>query len=142
MKTRFCTALLLAAFFVTLFTGCATAAMPEPLVAPEIVIATQPMARTATGEATTAPTPAATPAATGPSHSQPQYISKEEANTIALNHAGLAAKDVTGLKAELDFDHGQAEYEVEFHYSGYEYDYEIDAESGKIISWDKDLEDR
>ena len=29
-------------------------------------------------------------------------------------------------------------YEVEFIYSGYEYEYDIDAVSGKILGWEKE----
>lgn len=142
MKNRFCAALLLAAFCVTLFTGCAAATMPmQSMAAPNIAISTEPRPRAAVPATIPEATPVATPAATGPSHAQPQYISKEEAKSIALTHAGVSANDVTRLKVEFDYDDSRSEYEVDFHYSGYEYDYEIDAETGKIINWDKDRED-
>ena len=133
MKTRFCAALLLSAFCATLFTGCAAAnALNQPLN-----FSTGTHSRNAMPD----PTPAATPVVTGPSHVQPQYISKEEAKSIALTHAGISANDAPRLRVEFDYDGGRPEYEVDFHYGGYEYDYEIDAETGKIISWDKDWED-
>lgn len=146
MKIRLHAALLLAAFCVTLFSGCASAsALSRPLTAPEITIATDPLPRSAvpapTGASEATLPPVATPAATGPTHAQPQYISKEEAKNIALTHAGLSAGDVTRLRTEFDYDDGRAEYEVDFHHGGYEYDYEIDAESGAIRNWDKDRED-
>ena len=135
MKLRFCAALLLAAFCVTLFTGCASAnALRMIPAAPEITISTENVPKTDLPD----PTPAATPASTGPSRTQPAYISKEEAKTAALNHAGLSAADVTGLRAEFDYDDGTAEYEVDFRSGGWEYDYEIHAETGKIIKWDKE----
>ena len=138
MKNRFCAALLLAAFCVTLFTGCASVnALRMTPAAPNVTIATEPVPRSDYPD----PTPAATPAATGPSHTLPRYISAEEAKTAALSHAGLSATDVTRLRAEFDYDDGRAEYEVDFHVGGYEYDYEIDAETGRVIKWDRELKD-
>lgn len=133
MKIRFCAALLLAAFCVTLFAGCAAAnALNQPQNTSE---------GTYSRSAMPDPTPAATPAATGPSHPQPKYISKEEAKRIALTHAGVSASDATQLKVEFGYDGGRGEYEVDFQQGGFEYDYEIDAVTGKILSFDKDAED-
>ena len=127
MKIRYSAALLLAAICMTLFSGCTSVnALQQP---------------TLPRSAFTEPTPAATPAATGPSRTQTQYLSKEEAKNIVLSHAGLSEKDVTRLNVKFDFDDGTPEYEVGFHHSGYEYDYEIHAETGKIRSWNKDLDD-
>ena len=142
MKIRSYAALLLAALCITLFSGCASvSALPQQQALPEITIATEPAPRSPVPDSIPEPTPAATPAATGPVRNQPQYISKEEARNIALSHAGLSANDVTHLKAEFDFDDGVPEYEVDFRHGGYEYDYDIHAETGKIRSWDKDRDD-
>lgn len=142
MKIRSYAALLLAALCITLFSGCASvSALPQQQALPEITIATEPAPRSPVPDSIPEPTPAATPAATGPVRNQPQYISKEEARNIALSHAGLSANDVTHLKAEFDFDDGVPEYEVNFRHGGYEYDYDIHAETGKIRSWDKDRDD-
>lgn len=129
MKIRLLSVLLLAVFCLTLFTGCAS------------VNALQSPAAGGSRHALPDPTPAATPAATGPSHPQPDYISKEEAKTVALTHAGVSAADVTRLTAEFDYDDGRPEYDVQFHYGGYEYSYEIHAETGRILSWDQELDD-
>ena len=45
------------------------------------------------------------------------------------------------MKAELDREDGRQQYEVEFKAGGYEYDYEIDALTGVILAWDKELDD-
>ena len=146
MKIRFCAALLLAAFCVTLFSGCSSVtALQQPVAKPEITISTEPAPKSAVPDSIPEfipePTPAATPAATGPSRSEPVYLSKEEARNIALSHAGLSADDVTRLRVEFDFDDGVPEYEVDFYHAGFEYDYEIHAETGKIRNWDKDRDD-
>ena len=68
------------------------------------------------------------------------YIGAQQAKNIALNHAGLSQSDVTFVRAQLDYDDGRAEYEVEFWKDNTEYDYEIDAVTGAILSWDHDIE--
>lgn len=68
-------------------------------------------------------------------------ISSQEAESIALTHAGLTADKVRGLHSEYDRDHGREEYEVEFYADGYEYDYEINAQTGEIISHNKEWDD-
>ena len=70
-------------------------------------------------------------------------ITEEKAQEIALNHAGKKAEDVRILRTKLDYDDGMAVYEVEF-FAGEneEYDYEISAWTGEIISRDYDAESR
>ncbi|MBE6006339.1 MAG: hypothetical protein E7238_04165 [Sarcina sp.] len=69
-------------------------------------------------------------------------ISKADAKKIALEDAGLSEQDVTINKCKLDFDDGVKTYDVEFRNAeGYEYEYEIDAETGKILDKDVELDD-
>lgn len=68
------------------------------------------------------------------------YISAERAKEIALADAGVSAADAVFLRAQLDWDDGRAEYEVEFYSGNVEYDYDIDAVTGAIRSSDRDLE--
>jgi len=76
-----------------------------------------------------------------PSNSGSKLITADEAKAIALKHAGLSESKVTGLRAEYDVDDGVKEYDVDFRSGDYEYDYTIHAETGKIISWDKEYDD-
>ena len=70
-------------------------------------------------------------------------LTAEEAKAKALAHAGLSASEVTFTKSKLDWENGKQIYDVEFYGNdGMEYDYEIDAYSGAVISADKDLEVR
>ena len=88
--------------------------------------------------ATQAPTQA--PATQSPTVSDTD-IGEDRAREIALEHAGLAAGDVTFLKTRLDRDDGRTVYDVEFYTSDYkEYDYEIDAYTGEILSYDYDAD--
>ena len=76
-----------------------------------------------------------------PSPSGSGTITADRAKEIALNHAGLTAGQVTFVKSKLDWDDGRQVYDVEFYDSSYtEYDYEIDASSGSILSYDFDAE--
>lgn len=87
--------------------------------------------------------PATKAPATEPPATEPEVtrLSKEEVYAIALAHAGLSRDQVSRLKAEFDYDDGRPEYDVEFKYDGWEYEYEVHAESGKILSSDKDRDD-
>lgn len=75
---------------------------------------------------------------TAPSNHASPVLTLEEAQSIALNHAGFAADQVTALHTEYEIEHGVPQYEVEFHYDGWEYDYEIHADTGEILSYRKD----
>lgn len=57
-------------------------------------------------------------------------IGLSKAKKIALKNAKLSSSDVTFTKAKYDKD--DKEYDIEFYTSSKEYDYEIDAYSGKI----------
>lgn len=68
-------------------------------------------------------------------------ITNEMAEEVALTHAGFKAEDVQYLKSHHEYDDLREIYEVEFYKDNYEYDYDIDAVSGEILSYDKDYDD-
>ena len=70
-----------------------------------------------------------------------EYISADKAKSIAFDHASVKAADVKFSKAELDRDDMVVHYDVEFVSGKYEYEYEINAESGKVIAFDKEFND-
>ena len=70
-------------------------------------------------------------------HTNPALTS-EEAQNIALKHAGFTAEQVTALRTEYEIEHGVPQYDVEFHHGVWEYDYEIHADTGEILSYSKD----
>lgn len=67
-----------------------------------------------------------------------KYIGIDKAKSLALSNAGIKSADATFRKAKLEKDDGVWQYEIEFVSGNMEYDYEIDAVSGKIISHDVD----
>lgn len=69
---------------------------------------------------------------------QNNNISLDEAVNIALENANASESDVNFVKKQEDYDDNELVYDIEFHYEGYEYEYEIRAKDGFIISQDKD----
>lgn len=73
--------------------------------------------------------------------SSTDYISPDQAKSIALEKAGLSDSAVTFYKAKLDSHDGRACYELEFKSGSVEYEAEIDAVSGAILDWDSERDD-
>lgn len=67
-------------------------------------------------------------------------ITIEEAKSIALKHSNLDESQVSFMKAKYEFDDGIGKYEIEFYYNNNKYEYEINAKTGDIISYDYDIE--
>lgn len=76
--------------------------------------------------------PSASPASDG-------YIGKDKATEIAL--AKVSGATESDVRIKLDQDDGRAVYEGEIRHGGMEYDFEIDALTGKILEWDAERED-
>ncbi len=70
-----------------------------------------------------------------------KFIGEEKAKSIALEKAGISADNVTFDKVKLDRDDGVWQYEVEFRKDRTEYDADIKADDGSILSWDVDNDD-
>lgn len=64
-------------------------------------------------------------------------ISGNDAKNKALNHAGVSYKDIRDMDVELENNY----YEVSFETSSHEYEYKIDASSGKIVNHEKQKRD-
>ncbi|MDO4545079.1 MAG: PepSY domain-containing protein [Bacillota bacterium] len=71
---------------------------------------------------------------TQPTTNSSSDIGLEKAKSIAMGQVGGGSI----VKAYKDYDDGRLEYDVEIHYNGYEYDFEIDGASGSILSKDVD----
>lgn len=74
--------------------------------------------------------------ACGGSQNNGQDIGRDAALEAALNDAGVAESDTTRLQVSEDRDDGKKTYEIRFDASGKEYEYEILASDGKIMSSD------
>lgn len=130
MKSRLIRLLLAAILVVCAMTGCQTAGKVESAgqsvergveaVGDTLKQAIDPTAAAASGKYTN-------PALTW-----------EEAQNIALKHAGFTADQVTALHTQYEIEHGVPQYDVEFQHGSWEYDYGIHADSGEILSYSKD----
>ena len=88
--------------------------------------------------------PVASPSANGSTglagNTQSTDIGESAAKEIAFKDAGVSAEQVQYLWSKMDYDDGKAVYDVEFVVNNIEYDYEIDAVSGVILSVDQEAD--
>ncbi len=69
---------------------------------------------------------------------QAQSITKDKAKQLALKKADVAEANAKFVKAELDRDDGVLHYDIEFKSGGFEYEVEVSADDGRILSFEKD----
>lgn len=82
---------------------------------------------------TASPEPTATPA---PEKNATVLIGEDEAKKLAMGHANITEKDLSSIECKLELDGLSLIYDIEMKTKLMEYDYEIDAISGEIISFD------
>ena len=58
-----------------------------------------------------------------------------QAEDIALSYMGYTREQVSGLRNELEYDDGVPQYEVAFAVPGWNYEFEIHAETGEILAF-------
>ena len=69
-----------------------------------------------------------------------KFIGEEKAKELALKKAEIGADGVKFDRVELDHDDGIWQYEVDFRHGDIEYDIDINAENGEILSFEKERE--
>ncbi len=69
------------------------------------------------------------------------FITEEMAKQNAVKKAGVNASDVKFTKVEFDRDDGRYVYEIDFMAGNTEYEAEVSAADGSILSWDVDKHD-
>lgn len=131
MKIRIFSALFLVLLTLAGCTATVRGSVSDPAASGDAAV-TSEEAQTQTQEQTQAQTQEQTTA---------DLISKEQAIAIALEHAGFTEDQVRELRAEYDVDHGVKLYEVDFKNENWEYEYDIHAETGEILVWDKEYND-
>lgn len=65
-------------------------------------------------------------------------IGEEAALEAAIKEAGVKEADVTNSYVNLESDDGIVKYEVDFYADNTEYSFEIDAQTGNILSYEKE----
>ena len=73
-----------------------------------------------------------------PAESVFEPVTKDRAEQIALDHLGLSKNQVSRLHTEYEIDDGVGHYDVQFRSGDWEYEFEIHAETGRILACDKD----
>ena len=143
MKKQLTAVLLIFVLLLTM-AGCSAAGALEKLDAVEDKVenkldALENTVENAVQKAVT-PAPAAAPpqptAAPAPPQAEP--LAKADAEKIALDYLGFTADQVQRLRTEYEIDDGVPQFDVEFLEGDWEYEFEIHAENGKILSYDKD----
>ena len=101
-------------------------------------------AAAASASQTSGVAPVASPSGNGSTglagNTQSTDIGESAAKEIAFTDSGISAEQVQYLWSKMDYDDGKAVYDVEFVVNGVEYDYEIDAVSGTILSVDQEAD--
>lgn len=64
------------------------------------------------------------------------FISKEKAKELVLEHAKLSNENIIWHKVELDIDYNINTYEIEFFHNNLEYEYEVNAIDGSILKYE------
>ena len=118
-----------------------TAAPATTAAAPQTQTQSQTTSAPQTQTQTQTQTTAAPQTQTNTMTTQSSYIGEDRAKETAVNNAGFAVDDVTNLKCELDTDDGTVHYDVEFKKDGNEYDYDINATTGDIMSNKVEVDD-
>ena len=110
------TAILLIFAMLLMMSGCTVANAAQKLDAAEEALV---------------PTPTTNPEVAG-------ELTPEQARQIALDYLGITPEDAQRLRIRYEMDDGIPQYDVEFYQGDWEYEFEIHAETGKILSFDKD----
>jgi uncharacterized membrane protein YkoI len=76
-----------------------------------------------------------------PSPASPNYLSEATVKSIIFKHAGVKESEVYGFSCKLENEDGVAVYEIEFHAKGYEYDYDVHALTGEIVTSSREADD-
>lgn len=69
------------------------------------------------------------------------FIGEERAKEIALERAGITADGVRFDRVELDRDNGIWQYEIDFRVDRTEYDVDVKADDGTVLSFESNYDD-
>ena len=125
MNIRVFAVLLIAAMALSLLAGCSLRSMDHPIS--EQLDASVTIRKIPEGDA---PLPA--------SPTDPQPLTEAEVMAIVLAHAGFAQDEVRSLRVERELRDRTPHFDVEFEAGRWEYEYEIHAQTGAVLSFDRD----
>ena len=68
-------------------------------------------------------------------------LTQDEALAKALEHAQINRNQIEFIKPiEMDYEHGKKVWEIKFYQGNVEFEYNIDAENGKILKFERDFD--
>lgn len=70
--------------------------------------------------------------------SAPEKLAEERAKEIAFEHAGVKQEEIRRSSAHLEIEHGVECYDVDFYTANGKFEYEIDAYTGEILSFEQE----
>ncbi len=94
-----------------------------------------------TADSSAAVTPSVPTQAAASQSSSTSEITEDQAKQIAFDHAQVKEEDLTNLKVKKDFDDGVSIYEVDFQAANKQYEYDIKAADGQILTTDFEIDD-
>ena len=130
MKKQLTAVLLMFVMLLTM-TGCTVANAARKLDAAEEVVEAKLDAAEEKLEEALVPASSINPEVT-------EELTQEQAQQIALDYLGITLEDAQRLRIRYEMDDGIPQYDVEFYQGDWEYEFEIHAHTGKILSFDKD----
>ena len=68
-----------------------------------------------------------------------KLIGEARGKEIALKHAGVAPQQAQFTKMKLDRKYSHTEYELKFYVGGTEYEYDINAETGEVLKFSREV---
>lgn len=146
MKRKILVPMITAAFLAVSITACgssSTDSQSQTGAASQSggTVASTNSASGQTANSSAAVTPSVpTQAATSQSGSTSE-ITEDQAKQIAFDHAQVKEEDLTNLKVKKDFDDGVSIYEVDFQAANKQYEYDIKAADGQILTTDFEIDD-
>lgn len=134
MKNRLLIILIVTIMAVTLLPGCQSAGRSLRTAGNAVAKQAESVGNTLHQAVENTSAPSTAHASSIPAHA----LTLEEAQKIALEHAGFTVDQVFRLHTQYEIEHGIPQYDVEFHQGSWEYDYEIHADTGEVLSFSKD----
>lgn len=146
MKRKILASMITAAFLAVSITACgssSTDSQSQTGAASQSggTVASTNSASGQTDDSSAAVTPSVPTQAAASQSGSTSEITEDQAKQIAFDHAQVKEEDLTNLKVKKDFDDGVSIYEVDFQAANKQYEYDIKAADGQILTTDFEIDD-
>lgn len=146
MKRKILASMITAAFLAVSITACgssSTDSQSQTGAASQSggTVASTNSASGQTANSSAAVTPSVPTQAAASQSGSTSEITEDQAKQIAFDHAQVKEEDLTNLKVKKDFDDGVSIYEVDFQAANKQYEYDIKAADGQILTTDFEIDD-